>query len=100
MDKAIRVAVSALPVMLVLGLVVFARSMPGYFSNMQYLGGLLFFQILMVCLWSYELLFFPFLMITFLWAGMDLPMSDSWTLGRWVVLAAGAFVGFVCSLRL
>jgi O-antigen ligase len=99
-DKAIRVAASALPIMVVLGLIVLARSMPGYFNNQTYLVGFIFLQILLVCLWFYDRAFFPFLMIAFLWAGMDVPMTEPWTMGRWVVLGAGAFVGLVRALRL
>ena len=93
-------AVAALPLMLVVALIVLARSLPGYFNNQQYLAGFLFLQVLLVCLWSYDLLFFPFLMIAFLWAGMDVPMTQAWVMGRWVVLGAGAFVGFVRALRM
>ncbi len=100
MDKALRIALTGLPVVVVLALIVLARSMPGLVSNQQYLGRLIFAQILVVCLWYYDRLFFPFLMIAFLWAGMDVPMSDPWTSGRWAVLIAGAFVGFVRAMRL
>ena len=100
MDKTLRIAVAGLPVILVVVLIVLARSLPSYFNNQQYLAGFIFLQILLVCLWSYDRLFFPFLMIAFLWAGMDVPMTQPWTMGRWVVLGAGAFVGFVRALRM
>ena len=100
MDKSLRMAVAGLPVILVVALIVLARSLPSYFNNLQYLAGFIFLQILLVCLWSYDRLFFPFLMIVFLWAGMDIPMAHSWTIGRWVVLGVGAFVGFVRALRM
>ena len=100
MDKALRVAVAGIPVILVVALIILARSLPSYFNNQQYLAGFIFLQILLVCLWSYDRLFFPFLMIAFLWAGMDVPMTQPWTMGRWVVLGAGAFVGFVRALRM
>jgi len=99
-DRALRIAVAGLPVILVVALIILARSLPSYFNNQQYLAGFIFLQILLVCLWSYERLFFPFLMIAFLWAGMDVPMTQPWTMGRWVVLGAGAFVGFVRALRM
>jgi len=86
--------------MLVVALVVLGRSMPGYFNNQQYLAGFIFLQILLVCLWSYERLFFPFLMVAFLWAGMDVPLAETWTMGRWAVLAAGAVVGFARAMRM
>ena len=94
MDRALKIATAGLPVMLVLALVLLARSWPGYFSNQQYLAGFIFLQVLLVCLWSFDRWFFPLLMIAFLLAGMDLPMTGPWTMGRWVVLGAGAIVGF------
>ncbi|MFY9558897.1 MAG: O-antigen ligase family protein [Terriglobales bacterium] len=100
MDRTFRLVIAGLPVLLVLALVVLARSFPGYFNNQQYLAGFIFLQILLVCLWSYDRLFFPFLMIAFLWAGMDLPMSAPWTMARWVVLGAGALAGIVHGLRM
>ena len=99
-DKASRIALAGLPVILVVALIVLARSVPSYFNNLQYLAGFIFLQILLVCLWSYDRLFFPFLMVAFLWAGMDVPMTHPWTVGRWIVLGAGAFVGFVRALRM
>jgi O-antigen ligase len=99
-DKALRIAVAGVPVMLVVALIVLARSVPGYFNNQEYLAGFIFVQILLVCLWSYDRLFFPLLMIAFLWAGMDVPMKEPWTMGRWIVLGAGAFVGFARVLRM
>jgi O-antigen ligase len=99
-DKVLRIATAGLPVMLVVALVILGRSMPGYFNNQQYLAGFIFLQILLVCLWSYERFFFPFLMIVFMWAGMDLPLAETWTMGRWIVLAAGALVGFARAMRM
>jgi O-antigen ligase len=99
-DKALRTVVAGLPVILVLALIVLAQWMPGYFTNQQYLGGLIVLQVLAICLWRYDRLFFPFLMGAFFWAGMALPMSKSWTLGRWVVLGAGALIGLVRGARL
>jgi len=99
-DKALRMVVAALPVILVVALIILARSMPGYFTNQQYLGGLILLQALAVCLWLYDRWFFPFLMVAFFWAGMGLPMADPWNLGRWIVLGAGAVVGFVRAARM
>lgn len=100
MDKAIRIAAASAPVMLLLALVVLGRSMPGYFNNAQYLAGFIVLQVLLVCLWSYERFFFPFLMVAFFWAGMDVPLNGTWTIARWIVLAAGALVGFVRAMRM
>ena len=99
MNKRFGPIVAALPIIIVLALLLMGRFRPGYFNNEQYLAGAVFLQILAVCLWFYDLLFFPLLMVIFLWAGTDLPMSGSWTAARWVVLGVGAFVGLVRSLR-
>jgi O-antigen ligase len=95
-----RIAAAAMPVLLVLALALLARSVPAYFNNQQYLAGLIFFQMLLVCLWFYDRLFFPFLMLAFCWAGMDVPLTETWTMGRWFVLALGALVGFARAMRM
>lgn len=89
-----------LPIAVVLALVVLAQLRPGYFTNEQYLTGALFLQILAIGLWFYDQLLFPLLIMSFLWAGTDLPMSGSWTAARWVVLGTGACVGLLRSMRL
>jgi O-antigen ligase len=99
-DKIVRAAAAGLPAILVLALIILARSMPGYFNNQQYLAGFIVVQILLLSLWFYDRFFFPFLMIAFFWAGMDVPMSESWTMGRWIVLAIGAVVGFARAMRM
>lgn len=99
MDRAFRVAMAALPVIVVLMCLVLAQTFPGYFSNQRYLAGMIFGLILLVCLWRYDRLFFPFLMVAFLWAGTNVPMTEPWTTARWVVLGAGALVGFVQATR-
>jgi O-antigen ligase len=72
---------------------------PAYFSNAEDLGSLLFFQMLLAAIWSYRTRFFPFLLVAFLWAGTDLPLSVAWTSGRWFILATGALVGLVIFIR-
>jgi O-antigen ligase len=99
-NRALGLLATALPVLIVLVLVVLARSRPGYFTNQQYLMGVVFLEALAVCLWFYDWLFFPLLMVSFLWAGVGLPFSDSWTTARWLVLAVGAFAGVLRSIRL
>jgi len=79
-----------------LGVAVYlARSMPGMFGNTAYIGALIFLQLLIVAVWNYRRWFFLFLMIGFLWAGLDVPMNGAWVSGRWVLLAVGAIAGFV-----
>ena len=71
-----------------------------YFGNVSFLGGILLLEI------RHRLLsgnmnerFFVLLMIAFAWAGMDVPMQGAWTGGRWVVLSAGAVVGFIVWMK-
>ena len=66
-----------------------------YFRDVSLLGGILLLEIIIVSLWNYGQRFFVLLMITFVWAGMHVPLQSAWTGGRWVVLSAGAVVGFV-----
>jgi O-antigen ligase len=82
-----------------LALFYFAHSRPGYFSSATYLGGLIFLQLLFIALWNFRQTFFAFLMISFVWAGIDLPWKSAWTAGRWAVLAAGALVGLAIFLQ-
>ena len=72
-----------------------ARYMPGFFNNELYLAGLIFLQLLVAAVWKFRSVFFAFLMLAFVWAGVDLPMTEAWTSVRWVVLAAGAACGYV-----
>jgi O-antigen ligase len=66
-----------------------------YFGNVSFLGGILLLEIIIASLWKYDQRFFVLLMIAFVWAGMNVPLQGAWTTGRWVVLSAGAVVGFI-----
>lgn len=72
---------------------------PGYFSDPRFLGGLVFLQLLAGILLKYREMFFPALMVVFLLAGTSMPTHDIWTSTRWMILAAGALVGFAMWLR-
>ncbi|MGH9529071.1 MAG: O-antigen ligase family protein [Terriglobales bacterium] len=82
---------------IITGLLVADR--PGYFTNMQYLGGLLLLEALAVVMWKYDQRFFPVLILVFLFAGTDVPMAGIWRAVRWVVLGAGALAGMVIYLK-
>lgn len=87
-------------IVVVMGAVVyFAYSHPGYFTSQTYLGGLLFLELMAGAVWLYRRVFFPLVIVTFLLAGVDLPLGSIWTMGRWVVLALGAMVGTTIMLR-
>ena len=72
-----------------------ARTRPGLFSNQSLLGGVIFLQVLLACIWKFRQSFFTFLMVAFTGAGLDLPLAGAWTSLRWIVLAVGALVGFM-----
>jgi O-antigen ligase len=70
-----------------------------FFGNIAFLGGLVFLEIMVACLWNYDQSFFILLVISFCWAGMRLPLESAFILGRWGVLGAGAGVGFVIWMK-
>jgi O-antigen ligase len=70
-----------------------------YFVNFSFLGGILLLEVIVAGLWRYQERFFALIMISFLWAGMSVPMQSAGTVGRWALLAAGAFVGCIIWLR-
>lgn len=72
-----------------------AESHPGYFSNVTYLGGLLLLEVVLAAVWHYERWFFFILMLTFVWAGSNLPLAGAGAAVRWVFLIVGAFVGLI-----
>ena len=76
-----------------------AYTWPGYFTNETYLGGLLFLEVLIAATWMYRKLYFPLVMITFLLAGVDLPVGSVWTAARWVTLGVGAMIGTFIMLK-
>ena len=67
-----------------------------YFGDVTFLGGILLLEVIIASLWKYDQRFFVLLMIAFVWAGMHVPLQGAWTIGRWVVLSAGAVVGLHC----
>ena len=69
--------------------------LPSYVNNSEYLGGLIFLQIVAAALWNYRQRFFPVLLLVFLVAGILTPLAGAATVGRWFILAAGAIAGFV-----
>ncbi len=65
------------------------------FGNVSYLGAILALEVIIACLWRYKQRFFVLLIITFVWAGLKVPLQGAGTRGRWVVLAVGAVAGFI-----
>jgi O-antigen ligase len=70
-----------------------------YFHDVSFLGGILLLEIIIASLWNFGQRFFLLLVITFVWAGMHVPLQSAWTGGRWVVLSAGAVVGFTVWMK-
>lgn len=66
-----------------------------YFGDVSFLGGILLLEVIIASLWRYDQRFFVLLIVTFVWAGMRVPLQGAWTVGRWGVLASGAVVGFI-----
>jgi O-antigen ligase len=60
---------------------------------------LVFGEVLLVALWKYQSRFLPLLLIVFLWAGIDVPLAETWTSRRWIVLAIAAGAGAVLYLQ-
>ena len=80
-------------------LIYLAHIRPGYFTDPMNLGGLLVLQLLLATLWNYRQYFFPVLILSFLFAGSNLPVGTVWTAARWGFLGIGAAVGVVLVLK-
>lgn len=86
-------------VALVLVGVYWAYHDPYMVANPVILVGLIGIQFLLASLGAYRKLFFFAVMISFLWAGVGLPLKDAWGTGRWVVLFFAAAVGMTLWLK-
>ena len=82
-----------------LAIFLFLRGHLYYFRNPVYLGGLIVIEIVLTCLWHFEIVFFPLLMVTFLWAEMNLPFIGIPATARWFILGVVAVAGFVIWMR-
>jgi hypothetical protein len=76
-----------------------AEARPAYFANVSYIEAILLLEVMAVAVWHYERWFFLGMVLTFLWAGTDLPLAGAGNRGRWVFLAVGALVGIVKWLK-
>ncbi|MCU1270532.1 MAG: hypothetical protein JWN74_1826 [Acidobacteriaceae bacterium] len=84
-------------VLILLALILFVQ--PQYLANPQVLGAIIVAQVLLLSFCKYKESFFVVLMAAFLWAGISLPLGNSWLQGRWIVLAAGALAGLAIYMR-
>jgi O-antigen ligase len=80
-------------------LIVLAERAPGLFADTTLLAGILALQIALAGLSHFEETFFPLLMLTFLWAGSAVPLSQAAESLRWLFLAVGAFGGFIIWMK-
>jgi O-antigen ligase len=72
---------------------------PGLFANSTYLGGIVALEIVLACLWKFELVFFPVTMVCFVVAGTALPLAGASTYLRWLFLAVGGLAGLVLWMK-
>jgi hypothetical protein len=56
-------------------LALLAYAQPGYFTSLNYLGGLLILELICAALWMYRQVFFPLILIAFLFAGTGLAVG-------------------------
>jgi O-antigen ligase len=96
MPKLILISGTVLSVPIALYL---AYSRPGYFTSPVFLGGFLLFEAMLVASWLYRRIFLPIVLLSFLFAGVELPVGGIWVAGRWFFLALGAAVGSFIMLR-
>ena len=76
-----------------------AYSRPWYYTSETYISGLIFLEFLLASVWLYRRIFFPVVLVTFLFAGINLPVGHGWTAARWLVLAVGAAVGLLLVVK-
>ena len=98
-DELSRPARIALWALAGVALMFFVRRYLFYFRSPFYLQGLIFLEIVLATLWHFEAVFFPFMMVFFLWSGASLGIGSPPIFGRWIVLAVGALGGSIMSLR-
>ena len=98
-DRSLKVVIIAAAVFCPLVLLFLAYSRPFYFTSEIYIGGLVLLEALAAAVWLYRQVFFPIVMVAFLFAGVDLPVGTFWTQARWFFLAVGALVGSVIMLK-
>ena len=92
------VAISGVIVLPVV-LAYFAYWYPGYFSSQTYLERLIFLEFLAVAVWLFRKTFYSVVIVSFLLAGVQLPLGSMWTTARWLVLGIGVLVGLAIMLR-
>jgi len=72
---------------------------PGYLTNADNLGMLIFLELVLAVIWNYRQRFFPFLILVFIFSGTGVPPMGFWHSGRWFVLGVGALAGLFNYVR-
>lgn len=96
-DSHLRTALVLFGVLVLSVIILLMR--PGSLANPVTLGTLIVGQIVVASVCKYRQSFFLLLMVAFLWAGLDVPLSVAWLEGRWIVLGVGALAGLAIFLR-
>jgi hypothetical protein len=95
-SKAVVIGVALALVLPSLSFVAYSR--PGYFNSTT-VGGLVLFECLVAAICLYRRIFFPLVVMSFLFAGSNLPVGGMWVGVRWLVLGVGAGVGTFIMLK-
>jgi O-antigen ligase len=96
-ESAARTLVLLLAGLLVVAFLLLRR--PGDLADPKVLGTVIAGQILIAAISKYKQLYFLAVMISFLWAGLVVPMNEAWLQGRWIVLGIGVVVGVASYVR-
>jgi O-antigen ligase len=98
-EQLARVAVPGAVLAACLFGVYLALTRPAMLYRVDLIGAAIFLQVVILALWKFRERFFPLMIVAFVWAGTSLPLSGSWNLGRWAVLAIGGIAGLVVYTR-
>jgi len=80
---------------LVLWAAEYAYTRPYSLSDPNTYVALIVGELLLVGVFYYRQVFFGVVMVSFLWAGLDLPLKGVWGAARWPILLVAAIVGLV-----
>jgi O-antigen ligase len=98
-ERIPRSVLAGVAVLVPLMLAYLAYSRPGYFTSQTYIGGILVLQLVIAAVCFYRRIFLLVVIVSFLLAGVDLPVGFGWTTARWIFLGAGAAVGALLVLK-
>jgi O-antigen ligase len=82
---------------LLIAFVLLAR--PGYLTNPGMLGSMIVAEVVLAALCRYSDVFFPILILSFLFAGTGVPFEPAFLQARWYVLCVGAVAGLAVYMK-